>query len=314
MMDKKQLSEKIKAEAISLGFSACGIAQAGPVEKEYRDYYCRWLSQSRHATMGYLENYQDKRFDPRLLHPGTKSIVCLALNYAPRVSIPEREPQLAAYALGKDYHDVMKAKLRQLVSNMNFKEDDVRVFCDTAPVLERYWAYRAGLGWIGRNHQLIIPHGGSMYFLGELFLPMELEYDQPLAPRCGKCHACIDACPTHALQCAGDGHDANLAEFDSRKCLSYLTIENRDDIPGEFASCMDNTIYGCDKCQKACPHNRFSVPNTTPELQPSVELLAMRRDDWLDLTVERYRSLFKGSAVKRAKYDGLMRNIIAALK
>ena len=303
-MDKKDLSQQIKAEAKNLGFFACGIAQADAVDPEVVASYKKWIGEGDHATMAYLENYPDKRFDPRLLMDGLKSIVSVALNYAPANHLPDGEPQFAAYALGKDYHDVVKNKLRQLAERLGFEE--YRAFCDSAPVLERYWAVKAGLGWTGRNHQLIIPRAGSMFFLGELFLPVELIYDEPLESRCGKCHACVDACPTKALSLDGDTGKTN---FDARLCLSYQTIENRGDIPSELSEKMGNTIYGCDRCQTACPWNRFSQPNETPELQPSDELLNMKREDWLALSEDDYRRLFKGSAVKRAKYAGLMRNI-----
>mgnify|MGYP004456753719 FL=1 len=313
-MDKKELSLRIKAEAQNLGFFACGIAKADAVDPEVVASYRKWIAGGDHATMAYLENYPDKRFDPRLLMEGLKSIVSVALNYAPASHLPDGEPQFAAYALGKDYHDVVKNKLRQLAELLGL--DNYRAFCDSAPVLERYWAVKAGLGWTGRNHQLIIPRAGSMFFLGELFLPVELDYDEPMTSRCGKCHACVDACPTHALR-MGEGSEDNEEKgktcFDARLCLSYQTIENRGEIPSELSEKMGDTIYGCDRCQAACPWNRFSQPNTTPELQPSDELLNMKREDWLALTEEDYRRLFKGSAVKRAKYSGLMRNIHEAL-
>ena len=304
-------SELIKAEAKSLGFFACGIAKADAVEQSVVDSYRRWIAEGCNASMAYLENYPDKRFDPRLLVPGVRSIVSVALNYAPSRRMPTDAPQFASYALGKDYHDVVKHKLSQLAERLGFElSDQVRAFCDSAPVLERYWAVRAGLGWIGRNHQLIIPHAGSMFFLGELFLPVEVDYDKPMESRCGTCNHCVEACPTQALKRNADG---DTSKFDSRLCLNYQTIENRGEIPDELAAKLAPYIYGCDRCQSACPWNRFAVPNTTPELQPSDELLAMKREDWLTLTEEEYRKLFKGSAVKRAKYAGLMRNIKDAL-
>jgi epoxyqueuosine reductase len=309
-MNKTQLSLKIKAEAKNLGFFACGIAKADAVDQNVVASYKKWIGEGGHATMAYLENYPDKRFDPRLLMDSLKSIVSVALNYAPANTLPEGEPQFAAYSLGKDYHDVVKNKLRQLAETLGF--DEYRAFCDSAPVLERYWAVKAGLGWTGRNHQLIIPHAGSMFFLGELFLPVDLEYDEPMPSRCGKCHACVDACSTHALSFV-DG-SSGTTKFDARSCLSYQTIENRGDIPTDLSEKMGDTIYGCDRCQTACPWNRFSQPNDTPELQPTDELLHMKREDWLSLTEDDYRRLFKGSAVKRAKYSGLMRNIHEALE
>ena len=211
-------SELIKAEAKSLGFFACGIAKADAVEQSVVDSYRRWIAEGCNASMAYLENYPDKRFDPRLLVPGVRSIVSVALNYAPSRRMPTDAPQLASYALGKDYHDVVKHKLSQLAERLGFElSDQVRAFCDSAPVLERYWAVRAGLGWIGRNHQLIIPHAGSMFFLGELFLPVEVDYDKPMESRCGTCNHCVEACPTQALKRNADG---DTCKFDSRLCLT----------------------------------------------------------------------------------------------
>ena len=285
--------------------------------------------------MDYMANYTEKRLNPCLLVPGTKSIVSLAMNYAPAQTMPETEYQLAAYAYGQDYHDVMKAKLRQLAaliankfegeSDSEVGENDgdstaittpktnetseepageIRVFVDTAPVLERYWAQRAGLGWIGKNHQLIIPRAGSMFFLGEIFLPYEFDsYDSPMPSRCGNCRRCIEACPTCAI--------TDEWGFDSEKCLSYQLIENRGELSEQAKQSMGTTIYGCDRCQTACPWNKFATPNTTPEFQPKSELLAMTKADWHNLTIDEYRALFKGSAVKRVKFDGLKRNISA---
>lgn len=285
--------------------------------------------------MDYMANYTEKRLNPCLLVPGTKSIVSLAMNYAPAQTMPETEYQLAAYAYGQDYHDVMKAKLRQLAaliankfegeSDSEVGENDgnstaittpktnetseesvgeIRVFVDTAPVLERYWAQRAGLGWIGKNHQLIIPRAGSMFFLGEIFLPYEFDsYDSPMPSRCGNCRRCIEACPTCAI--------TDEWGFDSEKCLSYQLIENRGELSEQAKQSMGTTIYGCDRCQTACPWNKFAIPNTTPEFQPKSELLAMTKADWHNLTIDEYRALFKGSAVKRVKFDGLKRNISA---
>ena len=263
--------------------------------------------------MAYMANYTEKRLDPRLLVPGVKTILSLAMNYAPARPMPDGEYQLAAYAYGQDYHELMKDRLRELAGSLiphpletgePATEGEIRIFVDTAPVLERYWAWKAGIGWIGKNHQLIIPRAGSMFFLGEIFLPFELDaYDKPMANHCGGCHRCIDACPTHAL--------TDEIGFDAARCLSYQLIENRGELSDEARSNMGDTIYGCDRCQQACPWNRFAMPNTEPALQPKPELLRMTKDDWHALTVEQYRALFKGSAVKRAKYEGLKRNIDA---
>ncbi|MBR7017452.1 MAG: tRNA epoxyqueuosine(34) reductase QueG [Prevotella sp.] len=323
---RSRLSHDIKAEAQRLGFFACGIAQATAVEETTAHSFREWLAQGYHAEMHYMENHLDKRLDPRLLMNGLKSIVCVALGYAPQQRIPDTEYQIAAYAYGHDYHDIVKEKLHALATFITTRTDEsfqYRVFSDSAPVLERYWAVQAGLGWIGRHHQLIIPHAGSMFFLGELFLDIDLEYDQPIENRCGTCRRCIDACPTGALTASSslnhtsDLHNdedhvlTSLQGFDAERCLSYQTIENRGDIPSTLAMKMGQTIYGCDRCLLACPWNRFAKPTQEPMLQPNEELLNMTKEQWNHLTEDDYRRLFKGSAVKRAKYSGLMRNIQA---
>lgn len=288
-----------------LGFFACGIARADRVTQEEESHLRQWLARGMNADMEWMNNYLDKRLDPRLLMDGLRSIVSVAISYAPAKTIPSDQPQIAAYALGQDYHDVVRQKLRQLAAFVYGTEDvstaNFRVFVDSGPVLERYWAAQAGLGWIGKNRQLIIPKAGSMFFLGELFLDFELDYDRPMPNRCGTCSRCIDHCPTHALN-----HDR---DFDSTLCLSYQTIENRRELSDTAKKNMGNTIYGCDLCQHACPWNRFATPSAVPEFQPKDELLGMTRDKWKQLSVEDYRRIFKGSAVKRVKYEGLMRNI-----
>ena len=314
-MNSRYLTEKIKAEAKGLGFFACGIAKAEAVDSDTADGYRRWIADGGHASMHYLADNIDKRLDPRLLMPGVKSIVCVALSYAPAKTIPADQYQIAYYAYGKDYHDVMKQKLHALASACGITT--YRAFCDTAPVLERYWAQRAGLGWIGRNHQLIIPHAGSMFFLGELFVTDTLHYDSPTPNRCGRCHACLDACPTSSIinhQSSIINHQSSIinhqSSFISSRCHSYLTIEHRGPIPNS-SFLIPNSIYGCDICQLVCPWNRFAVPATESAFQPSDALLSMTKEQWHNLTEEQYRILFKGSAVKRAKYSGLMRNISA---
>lgn len=306
-----ELRNTIEAEAKNLGFFVCGFARACTVTNAMRNHYTEWLAKGGNADMHYLENYLDKRFDPRLLMPGVKTIVVVALNYYPAHRLPEGEPQIADYALGQDYHDIVKGKLRQLAARAGITE--YRAFVDTAPVLERYWAVQAGLGWIGKNQMLIIPHAGSEFFLGELFITEELPPDKPLPNRCGRCHRCIDVCPTHALSLPAkpvEGY-GEITGFASERCLSYQTIENRGALSEAAKTAMGDMFYGCDRCQRACPWNRFSMPCATPELQPREELLSMTRQKWDNLSVEDYRRLFKGSAVKRAKYEGLKRNIDA---
>lgn len=298
-----ELSNKIKAEALRLGFFACGIAKAEPVDVATQRQMHEWLDVGGHADMAYMLNHEDKRLNPLLLMDGVKSIVCVALNYAPSKHFPEGEYKIAAYALGQDYHTIVKEKLYLLAKAIGLGSDDYRAFCDSAPVLERYWAVKAGLGWIGRNHQLIIPHAGSMFFLGELFIKEETDYDKPMENRCGDCHKCIDACPTKVL---------GKYPFCAEHCLSYQLIENRKELSDEAKNTMGDTIYGCDRCQQACPWNRFASPSSEPQLQPKEELLNMTRTKWEQLSEEDYRKLFKGSAVKRAKYEGLIRNIKAA--
>lgn len=299
------LSKAIKEEALRIGFSACGILPARPVDPRIRRHLEQWLAKGYQADMGYMENHTDKRCDPRLLVEGSRSIVSVALNYYPARKLADDQLQFAYYAYGKDYHEVMKQKLNSLLEYIDSALLPVkgRAFCDTAPVPERYCAQQAGLGWVGKNTQLIIPGAGSYFFLGELFLDVELAYDAPVSSRCGTCTRCLDACPTHALEAP--------RTLNAGKCLSYLTIEHRGEIPSQGAGCMGNRIYGCDECQRVCPWNRFARPNQVPELQPSDAFLSMRPEQWEQLTIEEYRQLFKGSAVKRAKYEGLMRNITA---
>ncbi|MCD8297327.1 MAG: DUF1730 domain-containing protein [Prevotella sp.] len=333
-MSSRLSSDIIKAEASDLGFFACGIAKAEPIDNSYASLFKKWLSLKGHADMQYMAKNIGKRLDPRLLLDGVKSIVCVALNYAPARSLPKQELLIAAYALGHDYHDIVKAKLHTLAASLNISH--YRAFCDSAPVLEQYWAAKAGIGWIGRNQQLIIPLAGSLFFLGELLLDIETEYDKPINPRCGNCHACIDACPTGALREVNnnsvendennvvDVHgkdnvnngidvkdmvEMNGTMLDSSRCISYQTIENRDDIPADIAAKMGNRIYGCDVCLNVCPWNRFATPTSEALLQPKEELLKMTKEKWHSLTEDEYRKLFKGSAVKRAGYERLMQCI-----
>lgn len=305
MMSVEDITSLVRAKSVELGFAACGFAPAGKVDNQTASAFDSWIADGCSADMQYMSNYVDKRRDVTLLVEGAVSVISVAMGYFPATKLPEDTYQFAYYSYGKDYHDVMKARLLQLLSYIGTLCQDVHgcVFCDTAPVLERYWAWRAGLGWIGRNTSLVIPGAGSFFFLGEIVCDIPFVYDTPMRSRCGNCSKCLDACPTGAL--------CKPYRIDARKCISYQTIENRGDIPQEIVSCLGNRVYGCDSCQKACPWNRFVEATHVAEFAASPELMAMTPERWQCLTVEEYRRLFKGSAVKRAKYEGLMRNIMA---
>lgn len=300
----------LKSVATRLGFAACGVAPATPVDEDVAGGFRRWIAEGRQAEMGYLANNVEKRLNPTLLMEGAQSVVSVALNYYPdRQLDPSRQYEFAWYAYGQDYHDVMKARLAMLAEILSGETEGgthYRVFCDTAPVLERYWAWRCGLGWIGKNTQLIIPHAGSAFFLGEIILDRPFtSYDEPLPSRCGTCTRCLDACPMQALSAP--------YELDASRCLSYLTIEYRgDDLPAEAVRAMGNCIYGCDRCQQACPWMRFARPTRIEEFRPKSQFLSLDRPTLQSFSVDDYRQLFHGSAVKRAKYEGLMRNVRAA--
>lgn len=258
--------------------------------------------------MAYMERNIDIRLNPTLLVQGVKTIVSTALSYKPTTPIPDDKLQLAWYAYGHDYHDIVKQKLTQLLNTLkHLWPVDGRAFCDSAPILERYWAWRSGLGWIGKHTQLVIPRCGSAFFLGELFLTLPADhYDTPLHNQCGKCTRCLDACPTKALTTQNG--------LDAHKCLSYLTIENRGEIPNEAAQKMYPYFYGCDRCMRACPHLTKKAPDADEALKPNPEILNMNEEDWLKLNIQQYQTLFKGSAVKRAKFQGLERNLNAIRK
>lgn len=297
-------SDTIKAEAQRLGFAACGLAPAEPVAPAHVTAFHQWLLDGRQADMRYLDRHEPLRRDPRQVMPEARTVVAVALSYYPAQRLRPDQWQFAYYAYGHDYHDLMRQRLDQLATSLRNLGLPVRTCCDTAPLPDRYWAWRAGLGWLGRNACLILPRLGSYFFLGELLVGAEADhYDSPLPGGCGDCRRCLTACPTGALS-AGQ-------PIDAARCLSYLTIEHRGPLPPHTARLMGTTIYGCDRCQMACPHNAHPQPTSEPDLQPSPEFLAMQPADWLALTPDRYRTLFRGSAVKRAKYEGLMRNIRA---
>ena len=294
----------IIAEAERMGFDACGIARATVLEEESARVE-QWLEGEREGEMGYLTRNKEKRYDPRLLVEGTKSVVTVLYNYFPKQILPGERYKIAKYAYGSDYHEVLKRKLRQLVEHIETqtgKLEGVRVFVDSAPVLDRAWAVRCGLGFIGKNTTLIHPKKGSFFFIGHLFLPLELEETGASLPnRCGRCTKCLDACPTGALEAP--------FRIDARKCISYLTIEYKGSLDGYDPKTFKGWMYGCDICQNVCPYNKFSLPNSEPEFQPSEQLLSMREEDWEKLDKDRFDALFKRSAMQRAGFEGLKRNI-----
>ena len=299
------LSSWIIAEAQQMGFDACGIARATALEEESA-HVEQWLENEREGEMGYLTRNKEKRYDPRLLVEGTKSVVTVLYNYFPKQQLGDgKRYKIAKYAYGADYHEVLKRKLRQLLERIETqtgKLEGVRVFVDSAPVLDRAWAVRCGLGFIGKNTTLIHPKKGSFFFIGHLFLPLEMEETGKSLPnRCGRCTKCLDACPTGALEAP--------FRIDARKCLSYLTIEYKGSLDGHDPKAFKGWMYGCDICQDVCPYNRFSLPNNEPEFQPSEQLLAMREEDWKNLDKDGFDALFKHSAMQRAGFEGLKRNI-----
>jgi epoxyqueuosine reductase len=303
-IDKQQLTTWIKQEAAMLGFMQVGIAEATELTEEAKRLEA-WLHKGYHGAMGYMENHFEKRIDPRRLVEGAKSVITLSFNYFPaQIQTDVSAPKLAKYAFGKDYHIVVKDKANQLLSDIRARVGDIsgRAFVDSAPVMEREWAKRSGIGWFGKNTLIIHPREGSFYFLAVLILDLDLVYDAPMSDYCGRCRRCIDACPTDAI-------DQNGYIMDASKCISYLTIELKDELPEVFRKDMKNWMFGCDICQDVCPWNRFSKPHTEPNFEPYPQLLDMTKADWEDLTQETFQTIFKHSAVKRTKYSGLERNI-----
>lgn len=301
------LSILIKNKAKELGFDACGIAEVASADTEAL-FFDRWIAEGCHAGMKYMENYRDIRLDPAGLVEGARSVISVALNYYPPQKQSPGSPRISYYAYGKDYHIVVKDKLRQLweyitslVPVLDSTLPVARFFTDSAPILERYWAWKAGLGWIGKNTNLIISGKGSFFFLGEIVTTLELDYDTPQKNRCGACRRCLDACPTGALERPG--------HLNANKCISYLTIEHKGDIPSEQASRLGDRLYGCDTCQEVCPWNRFASPTREAAFSPSPAFLSLKKEDLRCFTRDDYNRIFAGSAVKRAKYEGLIRTI-----
>ncbi len=299
-------SDEIKQKALDLGFDACGICRATESGEEER--YMQWLQDHWQGGMGYMERNIDKRLDPRLLVEGARSIISVALNYYPPVKLPGKVPQFAYYAYGKDYHEVVREKLRCLFEWIRERVPDVtgRYFSDSAPVLERFWAARAGLGFIGKNTLLIIPGKGSYFFLGELIIDIELDYDEPVTENCGDCTRCLRSCPTNAIE--------EPYRLNATRCISYQTIENKGEIAPEIVPNLRNNVYGCDICQKVCPWNRDAMSHNIPEFMPSDAFLKLDLEQVMEMDEDRWNHIFRQSAVKRAKLSGLKRNASAISK
>lgn len=302
-MQKVKYSQLIKTHSKRLGFASCGIAKADFLEEEAPRLE-QWLRNDFHGQMKYMENHFDKRLDPRLLVDDAKSVISLSYNYFPSEVQQNDTYKIAKYAYGEDYHHVVKNKLFELLEVIRDEIGEIngRCFVDSAPVMERVWAEKAGLGWNGKNTLLIQKRMGSFFFLAELIIDLELEYDHPFkTDHCGNCTKCIDACPTQAI--------LPNNQIDAKKCISYLTIELRDNIPSEFKDKTQDWMFGCDICQDVCPWNKRSKPNNEELFSPKEDMLDMTKRDWQEITEETFRKVFKKSAVKRTKYSGLTRNI-----
>ncbi len=302
MSSKSIYSNLIKAEAKRLGFLSCGISKAGFLEEEAPRLE-HYLKNNMNGEMTYMENHFDKRLDPTILVPGSKSVISLLLNYFPSQTQIDNTYKVSKYAYGTDYHFVIKDKLKQLMYFISEEIGDVngRAFVDSAPVLDKAWAAKSGLGWVGKHSLLLTKNTGSFYFVAELILDLDLDYDAPVTDHCGTCTACIDACPT----------DAIVADrvVDGSKCISYFTIELKNEIPISQKGKFEDWMFGCDICQDVCPWNRFSKPHNEPLFNPHPEMLDMSKKDWEEITAEVFQKIFQKSAVKRTKLSGLERNI-----
>ena len=303
-IQKEKYTEMIKAEAKRLGFSFCGIARAEFLEQEAPKLEA-WLKDGKNGKMEYMQNHFDKRLDPRLLVDDAKSVISVSLNYFTNEKQEDvTAPKISKYAFGTDYHFVLKHKLKSLLNFIRTEIGEVngRAFVDSAPVLDKVWAQKAGLGWLGKHSNLIAKQTGSFFFLGELIIDLDLTPDAPFTTdHCGDCTKCMEACPTEAI--------VSPYVVDGSKCISYLTIELKEQIPIEFKGKMDNWMFGCDVCQDVCPWNRFAVPNQEKEFTPHLALLGLKKADWQEITHEIFQTVFKNSAVKRTKLEGLKRNI-----
>lgn len=300
--NKVKYTNLIKTEAKHLGFLSCGISKAGFLEEEAPRLE-NWLNKNMHGEMRYMENHFDKRLNPTKLVEDSKSVISLLLNYFPEDKQNENSFKISKYAYGTDYHSVIKDKLKELLNFIQEEIGDVngRAFVDSAPVLDKAWAAKSGLGWIGKHSNLLTQQVGSFYFIAELIIDLDLEYDSATTDHCGTCTACIDACPTKAI--------TEPYVVDGSKCISYFTIELKENIPTEFKGKMDDWIFGCDVCQDVCPWNRFSKSHREPLFNAHSELLSMTKKDWEEITEDVFKKVFKKSAVKRTKFSGLKRNI-----
>ncbi|HCC70014.1 MAG TPA: tRNA epoxyqueuosine(34) reductase QueG [Bacteroidales bacterium] len=297
------MHDTIKERAAELGFDLFGIATVRPLDR-HGDRLIRWLKNGHHSGMTYMERNREKRINPGLLVPGSRSVIVAGMNYYHEYNPPENKPVFARYALGKDYHRILKDRLNVLLEFIKVEKPGIegRVFVDTHPVLERAWAQAAGLGWIGKNSMLINREKGSFFFIGILIINIELKYDKPAArDYCGNCTRCLEACPTSAI--------LENRTIDSNRCLSYLTIENKEDIPPEYAEKARLKIFGCDICQEVCPWNHKAIETTIKEFEPLPEILDYTTDQWKSLSEEEFYHIFSGSAVMRAGYKGFMRNV-----
>ncbi|WP_445719538.1 tRNA epoxyqueuosine(34) reductase QueG [Flavobacterium sp.] len=300
--NKEKYTQIIKAESKRLGFLSCGISKAGFLEEEAPRLE-NWLNNNMNGQMGYMENHFDKRLNPTLLVDDAKSVISLLLNYYPSELQNDNSYKISKYAYGQDYHHVIKEKLKELLHFIQTEIGEVsgRAFVDSAPVLDKAWAAKSGLGWVGKNSNLITQKIGSFYFIAELIIDLELEYDSATTDHCGSCTACLDACPTEAI----------VAPYvvDGSKCISYFTIELKDNLPQEMKGKFNDWMFGCDVCQDVCPWNRFSKSHNEPLFQANSDILNFSKSDWEEITTDTFQKVFKNSAVKRTKYEGLLRNI-----
>ncbi|WP_200778638.1 tRNA epoxyqueuosine(34) reductase QueG [Flavobacterium segetis] len=302
MNSKQKHTNFIKSEAKRLGFLSCGISKAGFLEQEAPRLE-RWLNNNQNGGMSYMENHFDKRLDPTLLVEDAKSVVSLLLNYYPHQLQNVDSYKISKYAFGEDYHLVIRDKLKEFLFSIQSSIGEVsgRAFVDSAPVLDKAWAAKSGLGWIGKNSNLLTQKVGSFYFIAELIIDLELEYDHAVTDHCGSCTACIDSCPTQAI----------VAPYvvDGSKCISYFTIELKENIPVEMKGLFNDWAFGCDVCQDVCPWNRFAKPHSEPLFNANSEILSMSKKDWIEITEETFKAVFKNSPIKRAKFQGIKRNI-----